>query len=246
MQPQMQLETPRVNPAMGLLSIFYSPADAYVNSGSRGWMIALAAACLVAVLANAFIISKIGYGTIVRNQIESSPRIAEQLGPAGVDKAVHDSESGTVGKFFAYAGAAVAIPIITFLFAGVAYGFFLVLGGQTTFWNIVTTGVWATYGILVVTMGGSAATVAAMNDFSGVDVSRIFGLNAGLFMADAKPVVRALASGIDLIAFWGIFLQVTGVTKISQRVTVGQALTVYITLHVLFTMMRAGWAAMFG
>ena len=135
---------------------------------------------------------------------------------------------------------------MTFLFAGIAYGFLLVLGGQTTFWNVITAGVWTTYAVLVVTMAGSAATVAAMNDFSGVDISRVFGLNAGIFMADAKPVVRALASGFDLIAFWGIFLQVTGVTKLSQRVTTGQALTVYLTLHVLYTMMRAGWAAMFG
>ena len=67
-----------------------------------------------------------------------------------------------------------------------------------------------------------------------------------MFLADARPVVRALASGIDLIAFWGIFLQVVGATKISQRVTVGQALTVYITMHLVFTMCRAGWAAMFG
>jgi hypothetical protein len=132
------------------------------------------------------------------------------------------------------------------LFAGLAYGFFLVLGGQTTYRHILTTGAWATYAILVVMMAGSAATVAFMTDYSGLNMQQIFGLNAGMFMADSKPAVRALASGFDLIAFWGIFLQVTGATKLSERVTVGQALTVYITLHVLFTMLRAGWAAMFG
>ena len=231
---------------MGLLSIFYSPAEAYKNSGKHGWLIALAAACIVAMLGNVFIINKIGYGTIVRNQLESSSTLSERLGPAGIDKAVSDAESGTVGKFFAYTGAAIGIPIVVLLFAGIAYGFLLVLGGTTTYWNVVTAGSWATYALLVVMTGGSVATVAAMSDFSGVDMSRMFGLNAGIFLADAKPAVRALASGIDLIAFWGIFLQVTGIRTISERVTAGQAMTVYITTHVLFTLLRAGWAAMFG
>lgn len=241
----MEAQAPRANPAMGLLSIFYSPAEAYANSGQRGWMLALAAACLVAVLGNWFIINKIGYGMIVRNQLESMPSMAERLGPAGIDKAVRDAEAGP-GKIFAYVGPAIAIPVITFVVAGLALGIFLVLGSQTTYWDVVTAGVWASYALLVVTMAGSAAAVAAMTDFTGVNVQQVFGLNAGMFLADAKPAVRALASGIDLLAFWAIFLQVTGITKISQRVSIGQALTVYITIHVLFVMVRAGWAAMFG
>jgi hypothetical protein len=246
MQPQMQTDTRGANPTMGLLSIFYSPVEAYTGSGKHGWIIALAAACLVAVLGNWFIIDKVGYGTIVRNQIESNSSMAEQLGPEGIDKIVRDAENSTFQKGLAYAGAPIGILVMSFLFAGLAYGFLLVLGGQTTYHQILTTGAWATYALMVVMMAGSAATVALMTDFSGVDMSRIFGLNAGIFLADARPVVRALASGFDLIAFWAIFLQVTGATRLSQRVTTGQALTVYLTLHVLFTMLRAGWAAMFG
>jgi hypothetical protein len=246
MQPQMQMERPRPAAALGLLAIFYSPVEAYANSGRSGWLIALAAACLIAVLGNTFVVDKIGYGTIVRNQLESNTALAERLGPSGIDKTVSEAESGRVGKFFAYGGALIALPVISFILAGVALGFLLVLGGQTTFWNVLTAGAWATYAVLAVTTAGTVATAAAMTDFSGVDVSRLFGLNAGIFLADAKPVVRALASGIDLLAFWGIFLQVVGVKTISQRVTTGQALTVYMTLHVLYVMMRAGWAAIFG
>ena len=246
MQTQMQSETRRAHPAMGLISIFYSPAEAYMASGKNGWMIALAAACVIAVVANAFIINKAGYGTIVRNQIESNTTMAERLGPAGIDKIVQDAENSAVQKSLAYIGAPVGILVISFLFAGIAYGFLLVLGAETTYRNILTAGAWATYAVVVVMMAGSAVTVAFMTDFTGLDFSRIFGLNAGMFLADAKPVVRALATGIDLIAFWAIFLQVVGATRLSQRVTVGQAMTVYITLHLIVTMCRAGWAAMFG
>jgi hypothetical protein len=242
----MQPETPRGNPAMGLLSIFYSPAEAYTGSGRNGWLIALAAACLIAVLGNWFIINKIGYGTIVRNQIESNTTMAERLGPAGIDKIVQDAEKSTVQKSLAYIGAPIGIFVISFLFAGLAYAFLLVLSAQTTYRHILTAGSWATYAVMLVMMAGSAVTVALMSDFSGVNISHIFGLNAGMFLADAKPAVRALAGGIDLIAFWAIFLQVIGATKLSQRVTTGQAVTVYVTIHVLFTMLKAGWAAMFG
>jgi hypothetical protein len=242
----MQREAREANPVAGLLSIFYSPADAYTGSGKNGWIVALAAACLVAMLGNWFIINKVGYGTIVRNQIESNARMAEQLGPAGIDKIVQNAENSAVQKSLAYFGAPVAIAVMSFFFAGLAYGFLLVLGAETTYRTMLTVGAWCVYAVMVVMMAGSAVTVALMSDFSGVDVSRIFGLNAGIFMGDARPAVRALATGIDLIAAWAIFLQVTGATKISQRVTTAQALMVYVTLHVLVVMIRAGWAAMFG
>lgn len=246
MQTELESVAPRSSPAGGLLTIFYSPAEAFAGSGKNGWLIALAAACLMALLGNAFILSKVGYGTVVRNQIESNPSMAERLGPGGIDKIVNDAENSSFQKGLAYAGAPIAILIMTLVFAGLAYGFLLVLGGQTSYRDVLTTGAWSTYAIVLVMMVGSAITVAFMNDFSGLDMSRIFGLNAGIFLADAKPAIRALASGIDLIAFWAIFLQVTGITTISRRVTTGQALTVYISLHVLVVLMRAGWAAMFG
>ena len=70
--------------------------------------------------------------------------------------------------------------------------------------------------------------------------------HAGIFFTDGNPVVRALMSGIDLLAFWGIFLNTVGITKLSERVSTGVAVTVLIVLHLVFTGIRAGWAAFFG
>jgi len=59
-------------------------------------------------------------------------------------------------------------------------------------------------------------------------------------------MVRALAGGIDLVAFWSMFLEIIGLQRLSERVTIGQAAGVVITLYVLVLLCKVGWAAMFG
>jgi hypothetical protein len=248
MQPQLQ-PYPEAAPAHsgpgGLLSIFYSPSDAF-TSGKRAWVLPLAATCLVVLLMNVIVIHRVGFGTIVRNQMESNTRIAEQLGPEGINQQVARIESSTVHRVMSYAGAPVGVAVVLAALAGVAFGILILTGGITTYGAVLTVSSWAAYAASAVTCAGLTAVVYSMSDFSGVDVGTLFALNAGIFAAEGRSVLRALLSGIDLIAAWTIFLETVGITKLSQRVSVPQALTAFISLHVLITLLKAGWAALFG
>ena len=247
MQPQLQPgRTGTASPLSGLLTIFYSPGDAFAASGKRGWVVALVAACLMSLVMNTVVINRVGIGTIVRNQIESNTRVAEQLGPDGIAKAVERAETSTVQKVLTYGGAPIAIAIILAVMAGIYLGLLLVAGGTTNFSAVLTSGAWTMYAVLTVTCIGSIVAVYSMNDFTGVDMQRLFSLNAGMFADEGSPVVRALLSGIDLVAFWAIALNAIGFVTLSERVTKGQALGVLIVMHVVFTGLRAGWAALFG
>ena len=184
--------------------------------------------------------------TIVRNQLESNERVASQLGPDGINKAVERAASSTVQKSMSYVGPLIAIPVMLAIFAGIALGCLIVTGAQTTFSTVLTACAWAAYAAAVVACAGMTAVVFSMTDFSGVDVRAMFALNAGIFAGEGHPVLKALLGGIDLIAFWSIFLQTVGVTKLSQRVSVAQAVGTFVTLHVVVTLLKTGWAAMFG
>lgn len=247
MQPQPQSERAAApSPFSGLLSIFYSPADAFAASGPRGWLVPLVAACLLLLVMNAVVINRIGIGTIVRNQLESSAKFSQQLGPEGINQAVQRAESSTAQKVMTYAGAPIGAAVVLAVLSGIYLGILLAAGGTTKYSAVFTAGAWTMYAVLAVTCAGTIATVYAMTDFQGVDVQRLFALNAGMFAGDSSPVLRALLSGIDLLAFWGIFLNTVGLVKLSERVSTGLALGMLIAMHVVFTGLRAGWAALFG
>ena len=247
MQPQLQHEpAPAGSSLSGLLTIFYSPADTFAIPRKRGWLIPLVAACLLVFVMNAVIVTRVGLGTIVRNQLESNAGMAERLGPDGISQAVERAETSTVQKTITYVAPPIAVALILCIMAGITLGLLLAGGGNTNYSAVLTSGAWTMYAVMAVTCAGSIATVYAMTDFQGVDVQRLFALNAGIFAGDGRPVLRALLSGIDLLAFWGIFLNTVGITKLSERVSTGLAVGVLIVMHLVVTGIRAGWAAMFG
>ena len=247
MQPQLQSQpSAALNPFAGLITIFYSPADTFAVPQKRGWLVPLLAACLLTFIMNAAIVQRVGLGTIVRNQLESNTSMAERLGPDGIAQAVERAETSSVQQTLTYVAPPIAVAVILAAMAGITLGLLLAAGGITKYSAVLTSGAWTMYAIMAVTCAGSLATVYSMSDFQGVDLQRVFALNAGMFAQDSSPVTRALLSGIDLLAFWGIFINTVGLTKLSERVSTGLALGVLILLHVVFTGIRAGWAAMFG
>jgi hypothetical protein len=232
---------------MGLLSIFYAPGETYEAAGKRPWLVPLVVATLLAVLMNVMVLNVIGMGTIVRNSIESNPRTAEQLGPERVNEIVRNAENSVVQKSISYTAALVAVPIIIVIAAGVTLGGLLVFGGTTNFAAVMGAVAWATYAGMAVRTLGTAVFLAAVTDFQGVDPQNLVMLNASIFFdpQTSSKAVRSLASGIDLIAFWTIYLQSVGLAKLSQLVTMGQALTVSIGVYALFILIRAGFAMLF-
>lgn len=240
--------TPATSPLSGLVKIFFSPGEVFTSAHLLMWLVPLLATALLALALNLIVINRVGMGTIVRNQLESNASLAERLGPDGVNQAVRRAEESSAQKTMAFVGAPVAAAIILFAWSGMAFGCLLISGGRTRWPAVVTACSWSAYVVMTVTAIGTAAVVSMMSDFSGVEISRLFGLNAGMFLSRDSfgPAVRALAGGIDLIAFWGIYLAALGTTRLSERVSMGQALGVFFVLHVLFTCVRAGWAAMFG
>jgi len=254
MSPQVQADerplppSRRATPLAGLLTIFFSPADTFDNAGPRPWLVPMIASALLALTLNIMVIQIMGMGTIVRNQLESNTKLADQMGPEKINEAVQRAENSSVQKNISYAAALCGIPLVLAVLAGITFGALAITGASTRYSAVLGASAWATYAVMVVTTIGSAAFLSMTKDFSGVDPRGMLMLNAGAFLdkSTTSPVVRALASGFDLVAFWSMFLQIVGLQRLSQRVSLGQAAGVVITLYVLYVAGKAGWAAMFG
>lgn len=249
--PQLQPNEANLRPARplaGLLTIFFSPADTFDTAGKRPGIVPMIAAALLASLMSFMTVQVMGMGTIVRNRLESNTKLAEQMGPEKVNEAVQRAESSNAQKIISYVAPALVLPLVIVVIAGVTFGALAITGASTTYNAVLGAVAWSFYAVMVVTTIGSAIFLALTKDFSGVDPNGMIMLNAGAFMdkSSTSPVVRALASGIDLVAFWSMFLQVVGLKRLSQRVSTGQAVGVVVTLYVLVLLCKVGWAAMFG
>jgi hypothetical protein len=248
MQPQPERAdlAPSRNPLRGLYTIFFSPSDTFVRTDARPWLLPLCASVLIAVLLNTMIIQMMGMGTVVRNQLEANPKVADALGPEGMNRAVEDAEK-PVRKFFAYAGPAIAVPLILILVAAVTYGLLMATGAVSTFSAVLGAVSWATYAVMVVTFLGSAVFLMATKDYAGVDPQGMLMLNASMFFDRSSPGwLRAVARSVDLVAFWSMFLQVVGLRRLSAQVSVTQATSVVIIVYLLGVGFRAAIGAMFG
>jgi hypothetical protein len=251
MQPQLQVdELPHSGnqPFKALAEIFYSPSDAYVSLKSkRPWVVPMLASIVMAILMNFMMITVMGIGTITRNRLESSPSLAERLGPAGINEAVRQAETSTVQKSMGYVGAMVAVPVMLCITAGLLLGVLMIMGTNTNFNMVLGASALSTFAVLVaMTLCTAVALAARSGNYEGLNPEQMVMLNVGAFLPDTVPkFLRGLASGIDLIGFWGVYMQSVGVSILSERVTLKQAFVASAVLYVLWTLVRAGFGMLF-
>jgi hypothetical protein len=248
-QPQVEAEPrPASSSLKALYEIFYSPSDAYRSlAGKRPWLVPIIAATVVSLLMNIMIISVIGMGTIVRNRLESSPTLAERLGPGGIEEAVRNAENSTGQMAMSYAAAGLGPGIALCIIAGIMLGALMITGANSDYKSVLGACALSTYAVLVaMTLCSALALAVRAGNYEGLNPEELVMLNVGAFLPDTtSKFVRALAGGIDLIGFWGIFMQSVGLAILSERVTMKQALTISIALYVVWTLVRAGFSAMF-
>jgi hypothetical protein len=251
MQPQLQrADAPPLsrNPFRGLLTIFYTPGDTFVRADARPWLVPLFATVILALALNTMLIQVMGAGTLVRNQLEANTRVAELVGAEGVNRAAQDAETNAGRRFFMYAGAAVGVPLMIALISAITFGLLLATGAITTFPAVLGAVSWSSYAVMAVTFLGSALFLITTRDYTGVDPQGMLLLNASIFFERATTPgwLRAVARSVDIVAFWSMFLQITGLRRLSAQVSVAQATSIVIIVYLLGVGFSAAFAAMFG
>ncbi len=236
-------------PIRGLITILYSPAETLegLSAAPRPWLLPLVASILAAVLMNVMVIERIGMPTLIRNQLEES-KMGEQLGPEGIQRVVDQAAESPFQKVMSYVSAVFGVPLFLAAIAGVAYGLLIGTGAQTKYPAVVAAWCWSLWPVLLVKVVGSAAFLLMVHDYTGVDAQNLVMSSVGAFLSKEtfSPPVRALASGIDALGFWSVFLQTLGLQTFSQQVSLRQALWVSVVIYVCGVLIHTGWAVIFG
>ena len=238
------------SPLAGLLTVFFSPAATFrdaAQSGKRPWIVPMIACCLLALATNVMVVNVIGLETLTRTQLESKPQVAERLGPEAIDRISREAGESQARKWISYAAAFFFTPVILCLIAGLILGGLLMTGAETNFSSTLTATSLTWYVYMVIQAIAMAIFLLAVKDFTGVDFTNPIMLNPSIFLdqTTTSPALYSLASSLDLVTFFVIYLLSLGLSSVSRGVTFSKALTVVVVLWVVYVLGKVGFAALF-
>src|SRR5450432_4227660 len=199
---------------LGLLQIFYSPGEVFERVRERAaWFPPILALFLIGLASGATLGSMVSMSTIVRKQMESNPRLVEQLGPEGIERV----SNNPAYKYLWYIGA-VAVPITVVVIAGIFLGGLSVTGGRASFKQVLgaTAYTWFPYSVLLTAM--SILIVYLSADRADLNFKNLVATNAGAFLdpqTTSKPLY-SIASSLDLLSFGLIGMLSYGLSKVSK------------------------------
>lgn len=232
---------------MGLLEVFYSPEKIFAEVGKTGaWRLPLIATMLMALViafANSALIDP---GSIVRTQLESNPRIAEQLGQERIDQMVRDANAPSA-RIRGYVLAPVGSAVVALILAGIFFGLAQVASAGTTYKKVLSVTAYSSWAHGLVAGIGGVVVLKMMGDTSGADVFNLIKLNPTLFMdkASTSKALYSIASSFDLLSFWMIFLLALGISKVSDRMSFTKGLIIVLIPWAIYVMGKAGISMLF-
>ncbi len=226
---------------LGLLEIFYSPGKVFDRIRERGmWFPALLAITLLAVLTSAIVVQSLGMENIVRKQIESNPRQAQQMGPEGIARAANSP----IAKGMAYGAPLIFTPIVLLAISGLFYAGLSMTGAKLRFPQVLgaTSYAWFPYSVLTFLM--SALVLNLSPNKEDLNLRNLIATNAGAFLdpVTTNKALYSLASSIDLLSFGLIAFLAYGLSKVSQR-SYASCAAIVVGLWLIYVLGKTGIAA---
>lgn len=226
---------------LGLLQIFYAPSVVFDRVRERGtWVAPFLAIVVCALLSSMLVVQSIGMATIVRKQIESNPRQAEQMGPEGIEKAANSP----ITKAMAYVAPLIGTPIAMVTIAALFLAGLAVTGAKVRFSQVLgaTSYAWFPYSLILLVM--SALIVQLSPNKEDLNIRNLVATNAGAFMdpATTGKALYSFASSIDLLSFGLIAFLAYGLSKVSVR-AYGSCFGIVFVIWLVYVLAKTGIAA---
>ena len=179
----------------------------------------------------------------MKKQMETNTQL-QNLPPDQKEQAM---ERGT--KFagvISYVGAAVGIPVVTLIVAGVMLLVMnSMMGAQV---NFVQSLAIVAYSYLTgLVTSALAIVVMYIKNPEDFDLQNPLAFNGGAFLAsDAPKWLTALAGSFDLFTFWTMALLATGYAATTRKLKWSKAFTGVVMMWVVWVVVKTGWAAFRG
>lgn len=234
-----------MNELQRLTGVFWEPRPVFENLAAHPrWWTPLLVLTVLAVIFTTMLSRVVGFETIIRQQMESNTRL-QQLPPEQIEKIIAQ-QTGIASKI-GIAGACVGVSVATLAIAGILFGVFSLAGGATlkfkqafsaTCYSFLPTGLSTILALIVM----------YFKDPADFDVRSPLPLSAGAFL-DASSVpkwLHSVATSIDVFSIWVMLLLAVGFSAALGKMRFPRALTLVLSTWVVWVLVKAGWAAIFG
>jgi hypothetical protein len=232
---------------LGLLTVFYAPEKLFAEVGETGkWVLPFVASLLIAALISIATTNMIDMSAYVRAELESNRLASQYLTQQQIDQAARDAASPGA-KMRGYIMAPVITGVVLLIMAGVLLGLSMIVDAGTSFKKVLSVCAYSGFAYSVVGGLGGIVALKMMGDTSTADLYNLVKLNPTLFMdqATASKPLYSLASSLDLLSFWRIFLIGLGLSKVSKKLSLGKGLGLAIVPWAAYVLGKMGWAAIF-
>ena len=231
-----------------LAGIFLEPGRTF--KALREWPRFLVAAVIIIsalALFNVLAIERVGYENVVRTSVAANPRLAGATDNQK-EEIVHSQSSGYF-KVLNY-----SVPVLIFVVSLIIGSAFYLLGARLADNDLSyhqSLSIWTYSGLPPTLLLMIANTIVLFlkspNEIAfGSSDSGLVHANLGILVnAKSSPIMQTALASIDLFAFYGLFLAVVGIRKMTQ-LTVGTASLIVLVVWAVFVALRICGALLLG
>ena len=225
-----------------LSGIFLQPEATFQAINRRpNWLLPMLAVMVVSLLANTFVISTIGYETLMRENIDQ--RLGDMPREEREEIIASQVESQMM-KVFTYLAPGFGF-IAVLLVAGVLLLGVTLAGGQSTFRQVLSVTGHSFFAYSLVSSVLVCLVVYLNPEEVVANLQTAVQSHLG-FLVDSKesPVLFTLASSIDLLSFYFMYLLAKGLAAAPKRLSFASALAVVVVLWIVWVGLKTGFAAL--
>jgi Yip1-like protein len=187
---------------------------------------------------------RVGWDRFMRQQFETNPR-TQNMDAAQRDQAI--AAGAKFAPIMGYVGAAVGFPLMALAAAGVfLFVFRILLGAELSFRQVFAVYCYAMIPLIFSSVMGLA--VMFLKDPEQFDLNSPTLTNIGAFLdpLNTPKWLHSLASSIDVFTLWILALLATGLAAAARKISWSTSMAAVVGTWVVYVLLKAGWAAMFG
>ncbi len=225
---------------MALFQVLFSPSAAFASLRGKkwAWILPTVLTIGIAVLSVFLLLRRFSVVAIIEEQMAAA---GQQMPPQGLGPAA------AIASVMMYIGPLFSIVLSVLVMALVLFGIVKGFSGETTFPMMLNAAAYALFAYSVVGTVLFLTMFYTAPDLKSFQIQNPIPLNVGYFVtpeAVGKAGVAAL-SGINLVNFYLMYLLALGAAKLSERVSVGSVLWPLAGIYAVYTLGKAGLAAIF-
>src|SRR5262245_57767631 len=226
-----------------LLKLFYAPGKVFAGiPGNSRWRLPFVSTAVLSCLASALVINSIGMENLVRRQLQSQPRLVEQLGEEKIEEIARQANT-PARRISAYISGVLGAGVINLAVAAALSALLSLTGAGAGFRNVFSVTAYSYFAYYSVLLILSALTLLLISDKENIDPDNMLLSHAGAFLdrATTNKALFSIATSLDLFSFGLLFLMALGLSKLSGRITFARSAAVVFGVWAVYVAAKAGF-----